>query len=269
MSMTTTSADGTTISYHAVGQGPTVVVVNGAMSTAADGVALADALVAAGCTAVTYDRRARAGSGDATDGPHPGTTAPVDPTREVEDLASVLAAVDSPVAVFGHSSGAVLALLAASRGLPAAHLFLSEPPFRFGVAEADADLPDRMLRLIDEGHPDEAVLAFQLEGVGLPPELVEQIRMSPIFPGLVALARSTVYDATLTRNVSTPTEAMLAVSAPVTVLLGSDTFPVLEAAAPRLAEAIAGAELVHVPESIGHRPDPEATVRVITQRWPG
>lgn len=41
----TTSADGTTIAFEQVGEGPTVVIVGGAFSTAADGAALASALV--------------------------------------------------------------------------------------------------------------------------------------------------------------------------------------------------------------------------------
>ena len=75
-----------------------------------------------------------------------------------------------------------------------------------------------------------------------------------------------VYDATIARDFSQPTPQMLTVTMPVTVLLGSDTFPLLEAAAPRLAEAITAAALVRVPESAGHRPDPAATARVIAER---
>lgn len=258
---TTTSADGTTISYELQGDGagPTVVIVNGAFSTARDAGGLASALVDAGLRAVVYDRRARGGSGDAR-----GSL----PVREVEDLAAVVAAVassDEPPAVLGHSSGAVLALVAASEGVHFRAVFCSEPPFHFGVDEPAADLPERLQALVDAGHPDEAVVTFQLEGVGLPPAMVEQIRRSPMFDGLVALAQSTVYDARLTRDVSTPTPAMCSVKG-VTILLGSQTFPMLERAAHALAEAVAGAELVLVPESVGHRPDPAATAAVVAGR---
>jgi hypothetical protein len=109
------------------------------------------------------------------------------------------------------------------------------------------------------------VVTFQLEGVELPPEMVEQIRQSELFETLVPLAQSTVYDATLTARVSTPTPEMLAV-APVTVLRGAQTFPMLVRAADRLTEAMPGAELVIVPESVMHRPDPAATARVVRER---
>lgn len=258
-----TSSDGTPLGVTTTGTGPVVIVVGGAMSTANDAAALADALAATGRTVVTYDRRARAASGD-----HSPAGSPVEPEREVDDLAAVVASVGEPAAVLGHSSGAVLALFAASRGVAFGHLFLSEPPFRFGVGEPAADLSDRILALVAAGRAADALVAFQLEGVGLPLEMVEQLRASALFDTLLPLARSTAYDAALTRDVSTPTAAMLAVGTPTTVLLGRDTFPVLDAAARRLVEMMP-AELVDVPESVGHRPDPVATAQVIAQRWPG
>lgn len=89
--------------------------------------------------------------------------------------------------------------------------------------------------MVDDGQRADAVTTFQLEGVGLPRAIVEQIRSSPIFDDLLAIAQSVVYDATIAHDFSQPTPQMLTVTMPVTVLLGSDTFPLLEAAAPRLA----------------------------------
>lgn len=253
----TTSADGTSIAYSQAGEGPAVVIVNGAMSLAADAAPLASALVAAGFRAVTWDRRGRGSSGDAR-----GST----PERETEDLAAVIAAVGGEAAVLGHSSGAVLALFAASLGVPIRALFLSEPPFGFGVAEAPEDLAERLQRLVDAGQLDEAITTFQLESVRLPREMVDQIRASDQFAALLPLAQSTVYDTRLVAQVSTPTAEMLAVTMPVTVLRGEQTFPVLIAGSDRLAAAIPHAELVVVPESVMHRADPVATARAIGER---
>ncbi|MFB7894268.1 alpha/beta fold hydrolase [Microbacterium sp. NPDC056044] len=254
---TVTSADGTSIAYDHTGDGPVVVIVNGAMSTAADAAGLAGALADAGFRAVTWDRRARGSSGDAR-----GSV----PEREAEDLAAVIGAVGGDAAVLGHSSGAVLALFAASRGVPVRALFLSEPPLRFGVDEPADDLAERLQSLVDEGRGDEAIVTFQLEGIGLPQEMVDGIRASDQFAALVPLAQSTVYDTNLVGAASTPSPEMLAVSAPVTVLRGAQTFPMLIAAADRLSDEIADAELVVVPESVMHRPDPAATARVVQQR---
>ncbi|WP_194409312.1 alpha/beta fold hydrolase [Microbacterium cremeum] len=254
---TATSSDGTAIAYEARGEGPVVIITGGALSVAADAAGLAGALADRGFRAVTWDRRARGSSGDAR-----GST----PDREVEDLAAVLDAVGGDAAVLGHSSGAVLALYAASRGVPVRALFLSEPPLRFGEDEPAPDLAERLQRLVDEGHPDEAVVTFQLENVGLPREMVEGMRASDQFAALVPLAQSTVYDTRLVAQVSTPDERMLGVRVPVTVLRGEQTFPLLIAAADRLAAEMAGAELVVVPESVMHRPDPAATARVVAER---
>jgi pimeloyl-ACP methyl ester carboxylesterase len=256
---TATSADGTRIAYRETSDGPLVVIVNGALSVADDAAPLAAALADAGFRAVTWDRRARGTSGDA-----PGTT----PEREVEDLAAVIAAAGggADAVVLGHSSGAVLTLLAASLGVPMRALFLSEPPLRFGEDEPAADLPERVQALVDAGHRADAVATFQIEGVGLPPELVEGMRTAGQLAPLESLAQSTAYDLTLVRQVSTPTSAMLAVAQPVHVLRGERTFPMLVAAASRLADAIPGAELVVVPESVMHRADPAATARVVAAR---
>lgn len=254
---TALSADGTRIAFDQIGDGPIVVIVNGALSRATDAGGLAAALADAGLRAVTWDRRARGSSGDA-----PGST----PEREAEDLAAVIDAVGGGASVLGHSSGAILALFAASLGVPMHSLLLSEPPLRFGVDEPSDDLAERLQRLIDDGRPDEAVVTFQLESVGLPREMVDGIRASDQFAALVPLAQSTVYDTALVHLVSTPTPEMLAVTQPVTVIRGEQTFPVLVAAADRLAAAIDGAELVVVPESVMHRPDPAATARVVRDR---
>jgi pimeloyl-ACP methyl ester carboxylesterase len=250
------SADGTRIAFDRFGTGTPVVIVGGAFSTAAAGQPLAAALAEAGLQGVTLDRRGRGESGD---------TAPYAPEREAEDLAAVVEAVGGRAAVLGHSSGAILALFAAGHGVPVTHLFLSEPPFRFGD-EPSADLAERLQSFVDAGRPEEAVTTFQREAVGLPAPVVEQIRSSPIFPGLVAVAQSVVYDTTLSATVSTPTAAMTGVDVPVTILRGEPTFPFLVAAAERLAAAMPAAELVIVPESHDHAVDPAGTTRVIAAR---
>lgn len=255
------SADGTRLAVHDTGSGPAVVIVNGALSTANDAAGLAAALADAGLRAITYDRRARGDSGD---------TAPFSVRREAEDLAAVVADAGGEAAVLGHSSGAVIALytasLSAETGVPVRALFLSEPPFHFGVHEPAPDLAARIQALVDAGQPDEAVVLFQREAVGLPEEMIAQFRATDAFAGIVPLAQSTVYDASLARELSTPTDAMLAVEVPVTILCGAQTFPILRAAADRLAAAMPDAELIISPESVGHRLDPAAATRIVAAR---
>ncbi|KQZ83408.1 hydrolase [Microbacterium sp. Root166] len=255
---TVNSADGTPIAYRTEGVGPVVVFVNGALSAADDASGLAAAVAAEGFTAVSWDRRARGDSGDVR-----GST----PEREAEDLAAVIGAAGGDAIVLGHSSGAVLALFAASLGVPMRALFLSEPPLRFGEAEPADDLSDRLQALVDEGRHEDAVELFQLEGIELPRDMVDGMRASGALAAIAPLAQSTVYDQNLVRQVSTPTAEMLSVSQPVTVIRGEQTFPMLMTAADRLADEM-GADLVIVPESVMHRPDPAATARVVRERAP-
>ena len=81
---TTTSADGTTIAYQVYGVGPALVLVGGATQRKEDWADLAEALVAAGLSAVTYDRRGRGDSGD---------TQPYRMDREFDDVAAVAASL--------------------------------------------------------------------------------------------------------------------------------------------------------------------------------
>ena len=255
-----TSADGTPIATHTVGVGPAVVIVGGALSRASDAAEIARAFANAGLQVTTYDRRSRGDSGDAS---------PAEPRREVEDLAAVIAAAGGEAAVLGHSSGAVLAHYAAGAGVDMAHLFLSEPPYRFGAPLPAEDLADRLQAFVDEGRLGDAVTTFQREAVGLPEEFIAQFAASPAYAATQPLARSTVYDTLLTQRVATPTDAMTDVGMPVTILCGTQTMPILVTAAQRLAEAMPAAELIEVPESVGHRVDPEATARIVAARLLG
>ena len=68
---------------------------------------------------ITYDRRGRGGSGN---------TEPYSVQKEIEDLAAILD-VCGPAAVYGHSSGAILALEGAMAGLSILRLVVYEPPY--------------------------------------------------------------------------------------------------------------------------------------------
>src|SRR4029453_6927367 len=100
---TVRSRDGTTISYRTVGHGPAVIVIPGAMSTADDYAAFADALGET-FTVHTIERRGRGRSGPQGDHYSIG--------KECEDVAALR---DETVARYlvGHSYGGLVALEAA------------------------------------------------------------------------------------------------------------------------------------------------------------
>ncbi|MGW0701866.1 alpha/beta fold hydrolase [Streptomyces sp. NPDC002867] len=138
----TESADGTRIVYEQRGDGTALVLVGGALCTAASDAPLAE-LLAEHFTVFTYDRRGRGSSGD---------TAPYAVEREVEDLAAVIARAGGSALVHGMSSGAALALRAASDGLPITMLSVYEPPFETdpGRREAGRGYEARMRALLAE-----------------------------------------------------------------------------------------------------------------------
>lgn len=113
------SADRTRIAWYSGGSGPALVVVNGALSdhTTTD---VLRPLLEPHFTVVGFDRRGRGASGD---------THPYSLEREVEDIAAVIAANGPNALVLGHSSGAVLSLEAAMRGVPITRLAVNEPPY--------------------------------------------------------------------------------------------------------------------------------------------
>ncbi|WP_432503426.1 alpha/beta fold hydrolase [Kineococcus arenarius] len=258
---TTTAQDGTTLAYEQVGEGPALVFVPGAFNLR-DTCAPIAAQLADAYTCFTYDRRARGESSN---------TPPYAIEREVEDLRALLEVAGGRAAVFGYSSGAVLALRAAADGLPINRLFLYEPPFRFEDEAATApppaapaaDLPERLQRMVDEGRTAEVVSTFQLEGIGLPPQVVEGIQRSALFPRLQAIAQSVVHDATITAVLPVPTPAMAAVQVPTLVLRGARTWPLLATAAQRLAALLPNAELHVLLGAADHGLEPVSTAAAI------
>jgi pimeloyl-ACP methyl ester carboxylesterase len=252
---TTTAADGTTLAYDRGGRGPALVFVPGVFNLR-DTCAPIAAQLADDFTCFTYDRRAR---GDSSNTP------PYAVEREVEDLQALIEVAGGRAAVFGFSSGATLALRAAADGLPIDRLFLYEPPFRFDdqPPAAAADLPQRLQRMVDEGRAADVVTTFQLEGIGMPEDVVAGIRQAPFFPQLEAMAQSVVHDATITGAMSVPTPAMAAVQVPTVVMRGGQTWPVLAVAAERLAALLSNASLQVLSDAADHGLEPRSTAAAI------
>jgi len=118
---TALSKDGTPIAFERIGNGPPVILVDGALCYRGMGESgqLA-AFLAPYFTVFTYDRRGRGGSGD---------TSPYAVEREIEDIAALLSEAGGAAFLWGMSSGAVLALEATNRLRGIKKLALYEAPF--------------------------------------------------------------------------------------------------------------------------------------------
>ena len=250
------SKDGTAIAFERSGEGPPVILVVGAFNDRATGAPLAAALQER-FTVFNYDRRGRGGSGD---------TLPYAVEREVEDLEALIEEAGGSASVFGYSSGAVLSLRAAARGLAIPKLVLYEPPL---IAEgsrirAPEDLAARLGELVAEGRRGDAVELFQTAGVGLPTDVVAQIRRAPFWPALEATAHTLVYEIEILGDGSLPTELAASVEAPTLVIVGGQSSPFLRETAPALADAMPDAR-ARVLEGQTHDIDPHVLGPVLAE----
>src|SRR5215467_11175926 len=186
---TVRSADGTVIAYERVGDGPALIVSVGAFCTRQTFVAPEE--LRRRFTVVTYDRRGRGDSGD---------RAPFAPEREYEDLAAVAAATGTePPFIFGHSSGAAIALRAAAAGLPVAGIVAYEAPFTNDeTPQPDADPAERIRELVGAGRDREAVMYWISDVVHAPEQVVAQMDGAPWVAALEPLARTLPYDIAVT-----------------------------------------------------------------------
>jgi len=213
---TVTSADGTTIAYDTTGNGPALVMVVGAFCDRQTTNSIAKVL-APEFTVYEYDRRGRGASGD---------TAPYAAEREIEDLAAVAAAAGGSPFVFGHSSGAILALEAAARGVPMAKLVAYEPPYIVDDSRPrpGADLAGRLAALVSEGRRADAATRFLTEAVGVPPEVVAMMEGSPDWSGMTALAHTLAYDITLCgQSFEIPAGRLAGIDVPTLVIGGGNS----------------------------------------------
>ncbi|MBB6673802.1 alpha/beta fold hydrolase [Cohnella nanjingensis] len=184
------SADGTPIAVDVSGSGQPVILVGGAFQIRTDPMMTELAnFLAPHFTVMSYDRRGRGDSGD---------TAPYAVEREIEDIGALMEEAGGNARLFGMSSGAVLALEAACR-LPVEKLALYEPPFI--VDDSRPPLPPNYLRhladLLATDRRGDAVEFFMTAAVGIPADMVVQMRHAPFWPAMEAVANTLVYDGTV------------------------------------------------------------------------
>ena len=235
---TTTSRDGTRIGYTRQGSGPPVVLVDGALCHRgfAPMPKLAEELASA-FTVYTYDRRGRGESGD---------TAPYAVDREIDDLAAVISEAGGSAHICGLSSGGVLALDAAARGLPIRRLALYEAPLIVDATRTPIppDYVSRLTGLLASNRRGEAVAQF-MSLVGVPKMGILFMRVMPMWSKLKAVAPTLAYDTALTASRQTgrplsPTE-WASVDVPTLVIAGGKSDAWMKNANAALAAAVPGA----------------------------
>lgn len=256
---TTTSSDGTTIGFDRRGDGPAIILIDGALGYRQFGMMsrLSELLVPR-FTAITYDRRGRGASGD---------TQPYALDREIEDIEALIETVGGSASLCGMSSGACLALEAAiALGAKVEKLAMYEPPYdaEMGDEREWAEYRGQLDALLTDGRNGDAVALF-MRFVGTPPEMVDGMRQSPMWPTLEAVAPTLAYDsAAIGEDRLPPTQRAARLGIPVLVMNGTLTLPFIADAAAVLAAAIPDGRHVAL-EGQRHDVDPEVLAPVLAE----
>ncbi|HLZ24042.1 MAG TPA: alpha/beta hydrolase [Ktedonobacterales bacterium] len=235
------SNDGTPIAFDRSGAGPALIMVSGAFSHRAMIPPAPEPAepAASRFTMYSYDRRGRGESGD---------TAPYAVEREVEDIEALINDAGGSAFVYGHSSGAVLALEAA-RLLPGkiTKLAVHEPPFF--VDGSHPPLPDdyvaHLNALIAAGRRGDAVEYFMTAAMSMPPEAVASMRQEPMWPALEAVAHTLPYDGAIMGDTMSgspePLKRWASLTIPVLVMDGGASPAFMHNAAQALTDILPNA----------------------------
>jgi pimeloyl-ACP methyl ester carboxylesterase len=250
------SSDGTTIAFDAQGEGPLLVLVDGALTIHSSGSDL-PALLAPHFTVVGYDRRGRGGSGD---------TQPYAVDREIDDIEAVIDRFGDCAFLYGHSSGGPLAMRAAARlGVKVARIALYEPPYNndLGAQGPWREYLTRLREMLQQGRRGDAVAPF-FSYLGTPAEQIDAMRSGPSWPDLESVAPTLFYDhaAIMGQTLSIPTELAVRVTVPALVMAGDAGSPFMGDTARTLSQAIPSGR-VRILAGQTHRVDPEVLAPVL------
>jgi pimeloyl-ACP methyl ester carboxylesterase len=240
-----TSKDGTTIAFDQSGQGPVVILVDGALQYRAfdQGMAQLADLLSPHFTVIHYDRRGR---GDSTDKLSNGFEPASALKREIEDIEAIIAEAGGSASLYGISSGGALALEAALKlGSKIEKLAIYEAPYNDDKTARQAwrKYTKELRELLAADRKGDAVALFMML-VGAPADQVQEMRHHPMWPLWESVAPSLAYDhiADLGEDASIPTERAAKVSVPTLVMDGSESFPFMHVTATALAKAIPNAQ---------------------------
>ncbi|HEY4655136.1 MAG TPA: alpha/beta hydrolase [Cyclobacteriaceae bacterium] len=234
---TVISKDGTRIAYDQTGNGPALILVDGAFCSRTFGpMPKLAPLLAPHFTVIAYDRRGRGDSGDA---------APYAVEREVEDLEALISAAGGSASVFGMSSGAVLTLRAAASGLKISKIALYEPPFvvnRKNGHQPPSDHTAHLTELIAVGRRSDAVRYYLVKVMGMPALFFHVMRLMPMWPKMKAIASSLPYDSAIMGDFGFPADLISAVTTPALVSGGAKSPALLREAVQAVAETLPNAQ---------------------------
>jgi len=227
---TVTSKDGTVLAYDIYGKGQPLIYITGATCFRTFKPIVHDAKIFGNEFAVyNFDRRGRGESGD---------TQPYSIEREIDDIEAMIDEAGGRALLYGHSSGAILALEAATKLKDKIEkIVVYEPPYVHSeVEQANHEkFSQSVLKLLAFGKHKQSLKAF-LNGIGMPGLFV---RLLPFFPGwksMCSLAPTLAYDLELSKDFP-PLEKFKEIQISTLVLVGSKSSERIRAVGSQIATA--------------------------------
>jgi len=250
------SPDGTEIAVWVHGSGPALVLVHGSIQDHTGSAALVHEL-APDLTTFALDRRGFGASGD---------TPPYDIRREFEDVAAVVDAVadrvGGPVAVWGHSFGAGVALGGAALTTNVSHLVLYEPSL--GI-RYPAGWVEKVEEAVTKGDHEKAVVLLLRDVLGFTAEQVDEVRARPDWRARLAAAPTMAREARAEESWRYPAGKLEGVVAATLLLSGSESPASVRQATDAAARALRDARLqvLQGHAHVAHRTDPAVVAAVV------
>jgi pimeloyl-ACP methyl ester carboxylesterase len=250
--------DGTAIAVWVDGDGPALVLVHGSIAdhTTFDPFV---AVLRDQFTTFCLDRRGFGASGD-------GGGYALE--RDFEDAAAVVDAVarrtGGPVALFGHSYGAGVALGAATLTGNVHHLVLYEPGL--GISYPPGSI-EAMEAALAAGDPEAAVVAVLRDVLQLTEEEVEAMRATPLWPVRLAAAPTIPREARVEDAWAYRPGQFAGIGAPTLFLAGADSVPEVRKATEAAVATVPQAE-VRVLDGhahLAHKEDPIMVTAVLRE----
>jgi pimeloyl-ACP methyl ester carboxylesterase len=208
-------------------------------------------------TVIFYDRRGRGESRD---------TKPYSVEREIEDIEALLREVGGKAFLFGSSSGAALALLAAEKLGPQSiiKLALYEPPYGSDTTKDKQEYAEekkKINELVAAEKPGEAVAVF-IQSLGTPSEAIRDMKRSPEWKEMERVGHTLVYDFEVLRDGLVPVDVVKNIAMPTLVMDGEKSFDFMHATADKLEKVIPNSVRKTLKDQ-AHEPSPEILAPVL------
>jgi pimeloyl-ACP methyl ester carboxylesterase len=206
------------------------------------------------------DRRGRGASSDSPD---------YEFMREAEDVAAVVEAAcqqtGAPVAVLGHSFGALCSLEGALLTDNISRLILYEPPVPTGLPMYSPGFPNRLQPLIEKGENEAALEMFLREEVNMPEHELAYYRTLPMWKERIKIVPTVLREMVIDQVYRFDEARFTSLRVPTLLLLGGESPPLLRQATETLDAALPYSHVVIMPgqQHIAMDTNPELFVKEV------